>query len=395
MSDQDRWLLPEGVEEALPDQAERLEFYRRRLLDLYHSWGYELVIPPLIEYLESLLTGTSHDLDLQTFKLTDQLNGRMMGVRADMTPQVARIDAHVLKREAPVRLCYLGTVLRTRSDGVGSSRSPMQVGAELFGHAGIDSELEVIRLMLQTLRALGIEDIHLDLGHVGVFSWLARQAGLDTEQEFALFEMLQRKAVPEIEAYLGTLGLARDVRTSLAALAGLHGGEEVLSEARSRLAGGAPEVAATLDAMERLVERLRDHEPDLALHFDLAELRGYHYHTGSVFAAYVPGQGQEVARGGRYDHIGAVFGRARPATGFSTDLKLLCALSNHSAVPARSRIYVAAADVGAARARIEALRAEGERVVCALAGQSAGAREMGCERQLVKQADHWIIKDLQ
>jgi ATP phosphoribosyltransferase regulatory subunit len=312
-----------------------------------------------------------------------------------MTPQVARIDAHVLKREAPVRLCYLGTVLRTRSDGVGSSRSPMQVGAELFGHAGIDSELEVIRLMLQTLRALGIEDIHLDLGHVGVFSWLARQAGLDTEQEFALFEMLQRKAVPEIEAYLGTLGLARDVRTSLAALAGLHGGEEVLSEARSRLAGGAPEVAATLDAMERLVERLRDHEPDLALHFDLAELRGYHYHTGSVFAAYVPGQGQEVARGGRYDHIGAVFGRARPATGFSTDLKLLCALSNHSAVPARSRIYVAAADVGAARARIEALRAEGERVVCALAGQSAGAREMGCERQLVKQADHWIIKDLQ
>jgi ATP phosphoribosyltransferase regulatory subunit len=395
MSGQDRWLLPEGIEEVLPEQAERLEFYRRRLLDLYHSWGYELVIPPLIEYLESLLTGTSHDLDLQTFKLTDQLNGRLMGLRADMTPQVARIDAHVLQREAPVRLCYLGTVLRTRTDGVGGSRSPMQVGAELFGHAGLDSEVEVIRLMLQTLRALGIEDIHLDLGHVGVFSGLAAQAGLDTEQEYTLFEMLQRKAVPDIEAYLQTLDLARDMRGMLLALAGLHGDEEVLSQARAQLGRGAPEVAATLDDVQRLVGCLRDYEPDLALHFDLAELRGYHYHTGIVFAAYVPGQGQEVARGGRYDHIGRVFGRARPATGFSTDLKLLCALSSHRAVPVRGRIFVAAGDVGAARARIEALRAQGERLVCALAGQSAGAREMGCERALVKEANHWIIKDLQ
>ncbi len=396
MSDQDRWLLPEGIEEALPEQAERLEFYRRRLLDLYHSWGYELVIPPLIEYLESLLTGTSHDLDLQTFKLTDQLNGRMMGLRADMTPQVARIDAHVLKREEPVRLCYLGTVLRTRTDGVGGSRSPMQVGAELFGHAGIDSELEVIRLMLQSLRVLGIEDIHLDLGHVGVFAALARRAGLDTEQEFALFEMLQRKATAEIEAYLAALDLAPRMRTMLAALAGLHGGEEVLGEARARLGRDAPQVAQTLDEVQRLVGCLRDHEPDLALHFDLAELRGYHYHTGVVFAAYVPGHGREVARGGRYDHIGRVFGRARPATGFSTDLKLLCALSGHEAVAVRGRpIFVAAEDVVAARARIEALRARGERVVCALAGQSAGAREMGCERQLVQEANQWIIKDLQ
>ena len=203
----ERWMLPEGVEELLPPQAARMERLRRTILDLYHGWGYELVLPPFIEYLETLLTGTGNDLDLQTFKLTDQLSGRMMGVRADMTPQVARIDACYLRRETPTRLCYMGTVLRTRPAGIAGSRSPLQVGVELYGHDGVASDVEVLRLMVETMAVSGIGRLHLDLGHVGIFRALARQADLDGRQESALFDALQRKACPEIESLLGQLGL--------------------------------------------------------------------------------------------------------------------------------------------------------------------------------------------
>ena len=393
MLDNDRWLLPEGIEEGLPLQAERLETLRRKLLDLFHSWGYELVMPPLIEYIESLLIGTGSDLDRKTFKLTDQLTGRMMGVRADMTPQVARIDAHRLRREAPTRLCYLGTVLHTRPEGLGGSRSPLQVGAELYGHAGIESDVEVIGLMLETLHATGIERLHLDLGHVGIYRGLVRAAQLDADAEARLFDALQRKAKPEIAVFLAECVPEPSLRDMLGALADLNGGEEVLAEARRRLDGAGEMVAASLDNLEQIAAGLARRRPDVALHFDLAELRGYNYHTGAVFAAFVPGQGQAVAVGGRYDDIGRVFGRARPATGFSTDLKSLMALSSDNAREVRG-IFAPAAGDTALEARIDELRAAGERVIRALPGQSGGAQEMGCNRELVETKGTWELREV-
>ncbi|MFM1892814.1 MAG: hypothetical protein RLZ44_1891, partial [Pseudomonadota bacterium] len=238
----ERWLLPEGIDELLPEEARRLEALRRKLLDLHAGWGYELVITPFIEYLDSLLTGTGKDLELQTFKLTDQLSGRMLGVRADITPQAARIDAHQLRREAPTRLAYIGSVLRTRTDGFAGSRSPLQIGAELYGHAGVDSDVEILCLMMATLQAAGVEQIYLDLGHVGVFRGLARQAQLDAEQEAAIFAALQRKAEPEVVALVNEYGLPGGVADMLVALAKLNGGDEVIDRARSALAQAAPEV---------------------------------------------------------------------------------------------------------------------------------------------------------
>ncbi|MDQ3730963.1 MAG: ATP phosphoribosyltransferase regulatory subunit [Pseudomonadota bacterium] len=390
MTIEDRWLLPEGIEEALPDRAQRLEYYRRALLDLYARWGYELVIPPMIEYLESLLVGSSFDLDLLTFKLTDQLTGRMMGVRPDMTPQVARIDAHMLKRDGPVRLCYIGTVLRTRAETAGRSRGPLQLGAELYGHAGLDSDLEIMRLMIETLRLMRIPAVHLDLGHVGIYWNLVRQAGLNREQEFALFDMLQRKAVPEVADYLRGLNLAGESRDMLAALTELNGGREVLTRARQQLHGADARVSEALDYLDAAAERLEQFSPEVELHFDLAELRGYQYHTGTVFAAFTEGQGQEIARGGRYDEIGKVFGRARPATGFSADLHTLIGLGTDTPPAVRPGVYAPASSDPALVAKVTQLRAAGERVICGLTDQQGGAKTMGCTRQLVQQDGQWI-----
>jgi ATP phosphoribosyltransferase regulatory subunit len=389
----ERWLLPEGVEEVLPEGAWRLELLRRRLLDLFSTWGYELVLPPFIEYLDSLLIGTGNDLDLQTFKLTDQLSGRMMGVRADMTPQVARIDAHHLKRETPTRLCYLGTVLRTRPEGHGGSRSPLQVGAELYGHGGIGSDVEVLRLMLATLHAAGLDQLYLDLGHVGIFRGLARQAGLNPVQEAQLFNALQRKSRPDIAALLAELTLTDDVRRMLLQLADLNGGEEVLAVARNALAAASADVHVSLDNLEAIAAAVRGALPGVPLHFDLAELRGYHYHTGAVFAAYAPGSGQALAQGGRYDDIGRVFGRARPATGFSADLKTLLALST-ATLPGVRGIFAPCADDPALVRQVDELRARGERVVCALPGQQGDAAAMGCDRELVLRDGHWQVAAL-
>lgn len=386
----ERWLLPEGVEEVLPAGAWRLELLRRRLLDLFSTWGYELVLPPFIEYLDSLLIGTGNDLDLQTFKLTDQLSGRLMGVRADMTPQVARIDAHHLKRETPTRLCYLGTVLRTRPEGHGGSRSPLQVGAELYGHGGIDSDVEVLRLMLATLHAAGLEQLYLDLGHVGIFRGLARQAGLSPSQEAQLFDALQRKSRPDITALLAGLPLDSALRGMLLQLADLNGGEEALAAARTVLAGASAEVHAALDNLTAIAGAVRHALPGVPLHFDLAELRGYHYHTGAVFAAYAPGSGQALAQGGRYDDIGRVFGRARPATGFSADLKTLLALST-ATLPGVRGIFAPCADDPALVRQVDELRARGERVVCALPGQQGDAAAMGCDRELVLHDGRWQV----
>ncbi|HEC15919.1 MAG TPA: ATP phosphoribosyltransferase regulatory subunit [Sedimenticola sp.] len=388
----ERWLLPEGIDEVLPPQAWSLETLRRELLDLFHGWGYELVIPPFIEYLESLLSGAGGDLDLKTFKLTDQMSGRLMGVRADMTPQAARMDAHQMRRDVPTRLCYLGTVLHTRSDGLGASRNPLQIGAELFGHAGVESDVEVLCLMMEMLKRTGVKQIHLDLGHVGIFRGLARQAGLDASGEQALFDALQRKAVPEIRSLLEVLEVAAPEAGMLEALAELNG-DDALERAGDALAGADTRVREALGYLEQVAAAVRRRLPDVPLHFDLGELRCYHYQTGVVFAAFVPGLGQEIARGGRYDAIGEVFGRARPATGFSADLKTLLRIGEYLQAPPAGEGGILApwSDDPALHAKIDELRARGRRVIFALPGQAGDAGDMGCEQRLGKQGDAWVL----
>lgn len=390
----DQWLLPEGIEEVLPPEAWRLERARRELLDLFGRWGYQLIMPPFIEFLESLLTGTANDLDLQTFKVTDQSSGRMMGIRADMTPQAARIDAHPLHRDAPNRLCYMGTVLHTRNDGFGGSRCPLQIGAELFGHAGIESDVEILSLVLETLAQLEIGDICLNLGHVGIFRGLAREAGLPAGLESELFEALQRKAVTEIDTLLTTSVADAGQRARLAALAGLNGGWDVLYRAREVLDGAGPQVLQALENLRAIAEHLQQRSGDIQLDFDLAELRGYRYQTGMVFAVFVPDSGREIARGGRYDAIGQVFGRARPATGFSTDLRTLMDLSRRDFGGQPGAIFAPAARDARLEQRIGELRGQGETVVCALPGQAGGARAAGCDRLLVDVAGDWIVRPL-
>ncbi len=384
------WLLPDGIEEVLPPQATALETLRREFLDLCQQWGYELISPPLVEYLDSLLTMTGGDLDLKTFRVTDQSTGRQLGIRADITPQAARIDAHQLRRDVPTRLCYLGTTLHTRSDGFSCSRAPLQAGAELYGHSGVESDLEIISLMIESLQCAEISDIYLDLGHVGIFRNLTCDAGLSREQELQLFAALQRKASVEIDALLAAMDIPQATSAMLAGLATLNG-DDALVRGREMLSAAGDAVQSALTDLERLAELLQQRLPDLSVHFDLAELRGYHYHTGVVFAAFIPGLGQEIARGGRYDDIGKRFGRARPACGFSADLKALLRLGNRVAGEENSGIFAPwSSDTGQQQV-INELRAEGIRVVCGLPGQQGDARDMGCREILQKQADKWVV----
>lgn len=392
---EERWLLPAGIEEVLPPQAQVIEALRRDLLDLYASWGYEMVIPPFIDYLDSLLTGTGQDLDLQTFKLTDPSSGRLLGVRADMTPQVARMDAHHLRRETPTRLCYLGTVLHTMPDGFGGGRSPLQIGAEIYGHAGIESDAEILRLTLLTLKTAGIGESYLDLGHVGIYRGLARQADLDASQEHALFEALQRKALPEIEALIGGFGVSGAPADMLRVLAELNG-SDALAQAEDLLRGADAPVREALDYLHALAEELQRWIPEHSIHYDLAELRGYRYKTGVVFAAFVPGWGLEIARGGRYDDIGRVFGRARPAVGFSTDLKglLLHGRGLEERFRTTAPVYAPwSADTGLCQA-IDRLRAAGRHVINALPGLDLDPRELGCRQELVECDGRWELRDI-
>ncbi|MEN8166273.1 MAG: ATP phosphoribosyltransferase regulatory subunit [Pseudomonadota bacterium] len=385
------WILPDGIDEVLPPQAGIIDRKRRELLDLYHSWGYEFVIPPFVEFLDSLLTGTGSDLELQTFKLTDQVSGRMLGVRADITPQAARIDAHHIRSEAPTRLCYLGTVLHTRSDGFAGSRSPLQIGAELYGHAGVESDIEILRLMLQTLERTGVRDVYLDLGHVGIFKGLARQAGLNDEQERALFEALQRKALPEAGELLEAFAIQPQHARMLYRLGELNG-DNALAQAAEVLRDADQPVQEALNYLQEMADRIAYWLPEVPVHFDLAELRGYHFHTGVVFAAFVPGSGKEIARGGRYDQIGRVFGRARPATGFSADLKTLMLLAEPASERDDVAVFAPWKDDPALQERIIQLRAEGRRVICGLPGQQGGAREMGCGEVLIQSETRWALK---
>ncbi len=390
----DRWLLPEGVEEILPPEAGWLEALRRRVLDRLQAWGYELVAPPLVEHLEALLTGMGRDLDLQTFKLTDPRSGRLLGVRADMTPQVARIDAHRLHRDAPTRLCYIGTVLHSHAATPGGSRSPLQLGAELYGHDGVESDAEIICLMSDILTLAGVKPLCLDIGHIGIFRGLARKAGLDPDREMELFLLLQRKAAPEIMESARAWRLPASVRGMLLALTGLNGGGAVLGRARRQLRGAGAEVMHALEDLRRIAGLLKRRLPAVTLHIDLAELRGYHYHTGVMFAAYHPGEGQALAWGGRYDNIGRVFGRARPATGFSLDLLRLLRRRKPPRAAGRCILAPPAATDAALHEMIAALRRRGTRVIMDLPGRRNGADETGCTHRLVRRRGGWRVVKL-
>lgn len=391
----DRWLLPDGVEELLPEQAVQVESLRRKLLDLYDSWGYELVIPPLIEFAESLLVGLEHDIDIQTFKVVDQLSGRTMGIRADITPQTARIDAHSLNREGPVRLCYAGSVLHTRPQSLMASRSPIQLGAELYGDATLGADIEIISLMLETLHAASVDQVTLDLGHVSIYRALVAQAGLGNDAEQQLSDALQRKAAVDIEAAIANSINDPALADMMRALSQLNGDRSVLDRAKTELADAPAEVATAIDDLATVADQITARMPGINLYFDLSELRGYHYHTGLVFAALAPGHGQAVANGGRYDDIGEVFGRARPATGFNTDLKaLLSYLSPDDNAQVVESIFapesstLSAEDSLSLWQAVQTLRAEGERVVCALSGQTSAP---DCNRYLQLQNGQWQI----
>ncbi|MEH6357733.1 MAG: ATP phosphoribosyltransferase regulatory subunit [Pseudomonadales bacterium] len=393
MIDANRWLLPDGIEEVLPPMAGRVESLRRNLLDLYKSWGYDLVIPPFVEFLESLLTGVGGDLDIKTFKVTDQLTGRLMGVRADMTPQVARIDAHSLKHQGPTRLCYSGSVLHTRAVNMLASRSPIQMGAELYGCNSMAADVEIVSLMLETINCAGLKDVCLDIGNVAIYRHLVAAAGLDSAQEKVLFELLQRKDKAGLQVFLDNQVVDAAVAKQLSVLADLHGDKSVLSRALVELAGAPADVIKEIQLLVELAEAVEQSFPNIPLYFDLSELRGYQYHTGIVFSAYAQGHGQAIAKGGRYDDIGQVFGRARPATGFSTDLKALIEATNNDA----DQIAVILAPEGydaPLMSLIRSLRESGQVVVRALAADVTQEGQHAASKKIVSKDGQWAVESI-
>ncbi|MDA9664540.1 ATP phosphoribosyltransferase regulatory subunit [bacterium] len=391
MKNVDRWLLPDGVDEVLPEQAQVVEHLRRQLLDLYHNWGYDLVIPPMVEFTESLLSGSGSDLDLMTFRVTDQISGRMMGIRADITPQTARMDAHSLRRNGPSRLCYAGTVLHTRPRGPLESRTPISLGVELFGEATLSADIEVIELFLQTLETSGVNNVHLDLGHVDICRGLLAIANLDNHQESQLFELLQRKASGELAQWIGENIKDSKLAGWLNVLPTLAGNAEVLESAKRALAGAPDAVLAAIEQLEQVVAAIP--KDRATIYLDLGELPGYHYHTGIVFAGYVQGFGKALGHGGRYDHVGEAFGRARPATGFAFNLKSLVTQGN-TGFGAQSGIFVPFTTDTKVLQQIALLRGEGNRVVQGFAGQTVKHDEMKCDRELVLKDGQYVIQKL-
>ena len=380
------WLLPEYLEDVLPAEAARIERLRRNLLDLFEVHGYQYVIPPLLEYLESLITGVGHDLDLATFKVVDQLSGRLMGVRADMTPQAARIDAHMLNNKGVTRLCYAGSALRTRPDGLAQTREPLQIGAELFGHAGVESDIEIQGLMVKALQLAGAQSLHVDFNHVGIFASLVEQARVSTSLEQSLYAALQSKDQTSVESL--TEGMDKAVREALINLTQLNGDSDTLDEAEKRLPQ-TPQIAQALNDLREVGQKLA--QMDVRVCFDLSDLRGYHYHSGMVFAAYAQGYSGPLALGGRYDEVGSAFGRARPATGFSLDLRGLV-----SALPPaelKKAIFASSSNDSGLNAKIEELRSAGEVVVQELPGQEPYRAELDCDRKLVRQGNVWQVID--
>ncbi|MER0215308.1 MAG: ATP phosphoribosyltransferase regulatory subunit [Nitrosomonas sp.] len=380
------WLLPEFVEDILPAEAIHIEGMRRQIIDLLMVQGYQQVVPPLLEYVESLLTGSGSDMDLHMFKVIDQLSGRMMGLRADMTPQVARIDAHLLNFEGITRLCYANSVLHTVPAGITKTREPLQVGAELYGHSGLESDLEVQRLMLQCLTVSGVSAIQLDLGHVAVFRGLIKGAGISHELEAELYAALQAKDVSTLQELC--VDLQKQTREALLLLPELYGDHKVLTDAASRLPD-YPEIRAALNELSIAKEELKPIVEEIA--FDLADLRGYHYHTGMVFAAYTSGCSNAIALGGRYDEIGKAFGRARPATGFSMDLRELSRLMKPQSYPKAISAPYQKKNTELEN-KIEQLRKSGQIVVVELPGQKG--KSLDCDRELILHDGQWIVKEI-
>ncbi|MEW6693416.1 ATP phosphoribosyltransferase regulatory subunit [Tepidimonas thermarum] len=382
------WLLPDHIADVLPSEARHIEDLRRSLLEAARRYGYELVIPPLLEHLESLLTGTGEALDLQTFKLVDQLSGRMLGLRADTTPQVARIDAHLLNRQGIARLCYCGPVVHTRAATHGT-REPLQFGAEIYGHAGLEADLEVLELALDALRAAGLTRLGVDLGDVRVVDAVLDGGALPSARVARIHAALAAKDAVALAALAE--GLPAPVRAGLLALPELYGGIEVLAQAQQRLPD-SERLRRALADLAWLAERLRERDPDVEVSLDLADLRGYAYYTGVRFSLFGAGGGErhEIARGGRYDEVGAVFGRRRPAAGFSLDLKQLVRLA--PTPPLRPAIRAPWRDDAALRAAIARLRAEGETVVCVLPGHEHEVDEFACDRTLVERDGAWVIE---
>ena len=375
----------------LPPDALALEQLRQRLLALYHGWGYDLVMPAMIEYTDSLLTGTAHSLDRKTFTLVDQLTGKQMGLRSDMTPQVARIDAHQLASEGISRLCYCGHLVHARAEGLNPSRSPLQIGAEIFGNDSVEADIEVVSLMLETLHGAGLVNVSVDLGHVGIFRSLFAESGLDASLEGKLFDMLQRKSIPELKAFLQQQELNETRRQQFCQLALLNGDVDIIDEARRVFQGVSDDCSAALDHIEQVAQGIRQSYPDLKIHLDLSELRGYEYHTGLVFAGFHPGQGREIARGGRYDDIGSVFGVARPATGFSADLYNLFQLAQPEVV-AQKCILAPKRDDKQLVQLIQQLRAAGERVIIDLSAGALSPAQQNCDREIIYNGKQWLVQ---
>ena len=380
------WLLPENIADVLPSEARKIEELRRLMLDNFRLYGYELVMPPLLEYVDSLLTGAGKDTDLRTFKLVDQISGRMLGLRADMTTQVARIDAHLLNRDSVTRLCYAGSVLLTRPRGLHATREPLQIGAEIYGHAGLEADAEIQELALASLALAGFSDVRLDLSHVGVLRAILDADDAARADEAALYTLLRAKDTPGLDVI--SANYAPDTRAALLALPQLYGDIEVLGRARDMLPA-TPGITRALAELAALAAAALG-RADIAI--DLADLRGYAYESGAMFALYVPGLPNAVARGGRYDHVGEAFGRARPATGFSLDLRELARL-----LPTAERKHSIRAPWGNApelREVISALRKTGEVVIQSLPGHDNVQDEFECDRVLVLEDSNWILKNL-
>lgn len=384
------WALPEHIEDVLPQDAQKLERARRIALDLFKSHGYELVVPPLLEYVDSLLSGSGHDMDLATFKLVDQLSGRTMGIRADTTPQVARIDAHVLNRQGVSRLCYAGSVLHTLPSGLGKSRQPFQAGAELYGHAGLEADIEIQQLMIDVLNAIGVNAAQLDIGHPAIFRALVDLAGVNDETAEAMFVATEAKDIPALAQLAENAGATK---TALLALPTLYGGEEVFARAAKLLPADA-RIAAALAQLKAIYAQFS--AQGIVVSIDLGELGGFNYESGVVFAAFVNGASDAVARGGRYDEVGKAFGRARAATGFSLDLKALLPLISTSEM--RRAILGPVAENAAAelkaKEKMAALRATGEIVIARLRGHDAHTHELECDRELVLKDGQYVVAPL-
>ncbi|MDD2879150.1 MAG: ATP phosphoribosyltransferase regulatory subunit [Rhodoferax sp.] len=379
------WVLPDHIADVLPSEARHIEELRRDLLDMARCYGYELVMPPLLEHLESLLSGSGEALDLQTFKLVDQLSGRMMGLRADSTPQVARIDAHLLNRAGVTRLCYCGPVLHTRPGAPHATREPLQFGAEIYGHAGLEADIEVLTLAQDCLRAARLVDPSIDLADARLVKALLSDVPVSPLRLGQLHAALAAKDKPELQSL--TAELPTHVRQGLLALVGLYGDNRVLVEAEKAL----PPLPAVRDALQNL-QLLADHLQGVNVTFDLADLRGYAYYTGARFAIYAPGASDALVRGGRYDEVGAVFGRNRPAAGFSLDLKALVAAVNPR--PLQAAIRAPWRDDANLSAAITSLRSRGDIVTCVLPGHESQVDEFCCDRELIEVAGQWVVQSI-